>query len=213
MLAIPWHRFAELSYVAMTGTRGGATVAGGGSWCLRSESAKSLDGWRELSAWDVLPAVKDQRFHLLVGDEFVVPDARGIDATRRLTGAAVEVEHVEQDQRRRVAFARQERRQHERPCGRGCPAPGSCAWLQRGCGVRGWGRDGLGTGAQGRGARARRALMSTMRRTCGQNRRVHPGLVRPRWAGHRLSMTCSAVPMPALAVERLERRLPCSLGS
>src|SRR5262245_19626249 len=25
--------------------------------------------------------------------------------------------------------------------------------LQRGCGVRGWGRDGLGTGARGRGAR------------------------------------------------------------
>ena len=26
-----------------------------------------------------------------------------------------------------------------------------CLRLQRGCGVRGWGRDGLGTGAQGRG--------------------------------------------------------------
>ena len=30
---------------------------------------------------------------------------------------------------------------------------------QRGCGVRGWGRDGLGTGARGRGARPRRVLM------------------------------------------------------
>ena len=38
-----------------------------------------------------------------------------------------------------------------------------CLRLQRGCGVRGWGRDDLGTGARGRGARARRALMSTTR--------------------------------------------------
>ncbi len=38
-----------------------------------------------------------------------------------------------------------------------------CLRLQRGGGVRGWGRDGLGTGAPGRGARARRALMSTSR--------------------------------------------------
>ena len=47
--------------------------------------------------------------------------------------------------------------------------PSLCLRLQRGCGVRGWGRDGLGTGARGRGARARRAwrawraLMSTTR--------------------------------------------------
>ena len=27
-----------------------------------------------------------------------------------------------------------------------------CLRLQRGCGMRGWGRDGLGTGARGRGA-------------------------------------------------------------
>jgi len=38
-----------------------------------------------------------------------------------------------------------------------------CLRLQRGCGVRGWGRDGLGTGARGRGARAWRPLMSTTR--------------------------------------------------
>ena len=38
-----------------------------------------------------------------------------------------------------------------------------CLRLQRGCGVRGWGRDDLGTGARGRGARARRALMSPTR--------------------------------------------------
>ena len=37
-----------------------------------------------------------------------------------------------------------------------------CLRLQRGCGVRGWGRDGLGTGARGRGARAPRALMLTI---------------------------------------------------
>jgi len=35
-----------------------------------------------------------------------------------------------------------------------------CLRLQRGCGVRGWGRDGLGAGALEGGARARRALMS-----------------------------------------------------
>ena len=40
-----------------------------------------------------------------------------------------------------------------------CVAPMLCLRLQRGCGVRGWGRDGLETGARGRGARARRALM------------------------------------------------------
>src|SRR2546426_6221626 len=44
------------------------------------------------------------------------------------------------------------------------PARG-CLRLQRGGGVRGWGRDGLGTGRRGGGARARRALMSTTRRT------------------------------------------------
>jgi alkanesulfonate monooxygenase SsuD/methylene tetrahydromethanopterin reductase-like flavin-dependent oxidoreductase (luciferase family) len=38
-----------------------------------------------------------------------------------------------------------------------------CLRLQRGGGVRGWGRDDLGTGARGRGARARRALKSTTR--------------------------------------------------
>jgi len=27
----------------------------------------------------------------------------------------------------------------------------SCLRLQRGCGMRGWGREGLGAGAQGRG--------------------------------------------------------------
>ena len=34
-----------------------------------------------------------------------------------------------------------------------------CLRLQRGVGVRGWGRDGLGTGRRGGGARARRAFM------------------------------------------------------
>ena len=52
-----------------------------------------------------------------------------------------------------------------------------CLRLQRGCGVRGWGRDDLGTGARGRGARARRALMSTTRSRCGAMRES-----RGRWA-------------------------------
>ena len=42
---------------------------------------------------------------------------------------------------------------------------GLCLRLPRGCGVRGWERDGLGTGRREGGARARRALMSTTRRS------------------------------------------------
>ena len=44
-----------------------------------------------------------------------------------------------------------------------------CLRLQRGCGVRGWGRDGLGTGARGRGARALMALMLTIPCACGSS--------------------------------------------
>jgi ABC-type Fe3+-hydroxamate transport system substrate-binding protein len=66
----------------VTGVRGGATGAGEGSWGLRSDSAKSLDVQRELSAWDALPAVKNRRVYLLVGDDLVVPGPRVVDATR-----------------------------------------------------------------------------------------------------------------------------------
>jgi hypothetical protein len=45
------------------------------------------------------------------------------------------------------------------PGGGDDPVLGACLRLQRGGGVRGWGRDGLGTGRRGGGARARRALM------------------------------------------------------
>ena len=51
------------------------------------DSAKSLDVKRELSAWDALPsvpAVKNHKVHILVGDEFVVPGPRVVDATRTL---------------------------------------------------------------------------------------------------------------------------------
>ena len=46
--------------------------------------------------------------------------------------------------------------------------PKLCLRLQRGGGLRGWGRDDLGTGARGRGARARRALMSTCMKPAGR---------------------------------------------
>ncbi|MBI3402847.1 MAG: ABC transporter substrate-binding protein [Acidobacteria bacterium] len=51
------------------------------------DSAKSLDVTRELRAWDALPsvpAVRNHRVYLLVGDEFVVPGPRVVDATRKL---------------------------------------------------------------------------------------------------------------------------------
>ena len=54
------------------------------------DSAKSLDATRELRAWDALssvPAVRNHRVHLLVGDEFVVPGPRVVDATRKLAQA------------------------------------------------------------------------------------------------------------------------------
>lgn len=75
------------SEVTVTGARGGATGAGGCSWCLRSDSAKSLDIQRELNAWDALPsvpAVKNHRVHLLVGDELVVSGPRVVETTRTL---------------------------------------------------------------------------------------------------------------------------------
>jgi iron complex transport system substrate-binding protein len=54
------------------------------------DSAKSLDVKRELAAWDALPsvpAVRNHRVHLLVGDEFVVPGPRVVEATRKLAQA------------------------------------------------------------------------------------------------------------------------------
>ena len=51
------------------------------------DSAKSLNVTRELGAWDGLssvPAVKNHNVHMLVGDEFVVPGPRVVDATRKL---------------------------------------------------------------------------------------------------------------------------------
>jgi cobalamin transport system substrate-binding protein len=51
------------------------------------DSARSIDAKRELAAWDALPsvpAVRNHRVYLLVGDEFVVPGPRVVDATKRL---------------------------------------------------------------------------------------------------------------------------------
>jgi iron complex transport system substrate-binding protein len=54
------------------------------------DSAQSVDVKRELGAWDALPsvpAVRNHRVYLLVGDEFVVPGPRVVDATRKLAQA------------------------------------------------------------------------------------------------------------------------------
>jgi len=51
------------------------------------DSARSIDAKREVSAWDALPsvpAVRNHRVYLLVGDEFVVPGPRVVDATNKL---------------------------------------------------------------------------------------------------------------------------------
>ena len=51
------------------------------------DSAKNLDPARDVQAWSALgsvPAVKAKRIHVLVGDEFVVPGPRIVEAARRL---------------------------------------------------------------------------------------------------------------------------------
>jgi iron complex transport system substrate-binding protein len=51
------------------------------------DSAKQLEPGREIAAWNVLPAVpavRSHRIHLLVGDQFVVPGPRVVEATRQL---------------------------------------------------------------------------------------------------------------------------------
>jgi iron complex transport system substrate-binding protein len=54
------------------------------------DSLKAADIPREMRAWDALgslPAVRNHRVHVLVGDEFVVPGPRVVDAVRRLARA------------------------------------------------------------------------------------------------------------------------------
>jgi iron complex transport system substrate-binding protein len=51
------------------------------------DSLKAVDAPRELQAWDALasvPAVKNHRVTILVGDDFVVPGPRVVGATRKL---------------------------------------------------------------------------------------------------------------------------------
>jgi cobalamin transport system substrate-binding protein len=51
------------------------------------DSAKTLDPARERAAWDTLssvPAVRQKRVYVLVGDDFVVPGPRVVDAARKL---------------------------------------------------------------------------------------------------------------------------------
>ena len=51
------------------------------------QSAKNSDPSRDLRAWDALgsvPAVKAKRIHVLVGDQFVVPGPRIVEAAREL---------------------------------------------------------------------------------------------------------------------------------
>jgi iron complex transport system substrate-binding protein len=53
-------------------------------------SLEPRDAEREARAWDALPsvpAVRNHRVHVLVGDEFVVPGPRVVEATRRLAQA------------------------------------------------------------------------------------------------------------------------------
>ena len=52
------------------------------------QSAKDSNPSRDLRAWDAIgsvPAVKARQIHVLVGDEFVVPGPRIVDAARRLS--------------------------------------------------------------------------------------------------------------------------------
>ena len=51
------------------------------------DSVKTADIPREMAAWNALaslPAVRNRRVHVLIGDEFVVPGPRVVDAVRRL---------------------------------------------------------------------------------------------------------------------------------
>ena len=51
------------------------------------DSTHSADSRRDLAAWDPLssvPAVRNHRVHVLIGDEFVVPGPRVVGATRQL---------------------------------------------------------------------------------------------------------------------------------
>ena len=51
------------------------------------DAARAADFQKQLSVWDALPAVpavRNHRVHALVGDEFVVPGPRVVDATRKL---------------------------------------------------------------------------------------------------------------------------------
>ena len=51
------------------------------------DNVKVADIPREMEAWNALsslPAVKNHRVHALVGDEYVVPGPRVVDAVRRL---------------------------------------------------------------------------------------------------------------------------------
>jgi iron complex transport system substrate-binding protein len=51
------------------------------------DASRAGDIQRQLAAWDALPsvpAVRNHRLYVLVGDEFVVPGPRVVDATRKL---------------------------------------------------------------------------------------------------------------------------------
>jgi iron complex transport system substrate-binding protein len=51
------------------------------------DAAKTADFQKQLHAWDAVPAVpavRNHRVHVLVGDEFVVPGPRVVEATRKL---------------------------------------------------------------------------------------------------------------------------------
>jgi iron complex transport system substrate-binding protein len=57
---------------------------------LNGDSGRALDLPRRQQAWSALasvPAIRNHRVYELVGDEFVVPGPRVVDATRRIAGA------------------------------------------------------------------------------------------------------------------------------
>jgi len=47
-------------------------------------SQRALEAQRELSVWDALPSVRNRQVHILVGDQFVIPGPRVVEAARQL---------------------------------------------------------------------------------------------------------------------------------
>ena len=86
--AIPFYRYEHraLPDIAATMRSVGARI-GAADRANQLDSVKSTELRREAAVWDALPsipAVRNHRVYLLVGDEFVVPGPRVVNATRTL---------------------------------------------------------------------------------------------------------------------------------